>query len=190
MSVIESDIRSFDLFFTTYKERFIGFANSYTRDEIMAEDIVMESFIYYWENRAILQNEDNIPAYVLKVIKNKCLNYLRNQAIHLRVEDTIRSHQERILNANLMSLEACDPQELFCSEVENIVKETLNNLPKLTREIFIKSRFAHKSYKEIAEEFHMTEKSVEFHISKALKILRIALKDYLPSILFWLLFGS
>lgn len=178
-----SDIRSFELFFTTYKQRFVSFADSYLRDEAMAHDLVMESFIYYWENRNLLDNENNIPAYVLKIIKNKCLNYLRNQSIHAKVESRIRTHQQRMVEINMLSLDACNPQNLFCEEVELIVEETLNRLPELTRIIFTKNRFERKTYKEIAQELHLTEKKVEFHISKALKLFRVTLKDYLPEAL-------
>lgn len=181
-----ADIRSFEIFFTTYKQRFVSFANSYLRDEAMANDLVMDAFIYYWENRELLENEDNIPAYVLKIIKNKCLNYLRNQSIHQDIENQLRTHQQRLLEIDILSLEACDPQELFSEEVELIVKETLEQLPELTRIIFTKSRFEQKTYKEIADELHLTEKKVEFHISKALKLFRITLKDYLPEVLIFL----
>ena len=49
-----------------------------------------------------------------------------------------------------------------------------------TRLIFEKNRFEGKKYTEIAEEQQISVKTVEAHISKALKILRVELKDYLP----------
>lgn len=179
------DNQSFDLLFTTCKERFVSFAYSYLRDRAVAEDIVMESFITYWENRSNLHNEENIPAYVLRIVKNKCLNHLRSCTIHLKAEQQIRSHQDRIMQANLASLEACDPQELFHKEMEKIVKQTLKHLSARTREMFIMNRFSNYSYKEIAQHFNTSEKSVGFHISKALKVLRVALKDYL-TLLAWI----
>lgn len=48
------------------------------------------------------------------------------------------------------------------------------------------SRYEQMPVKEIAARMNITPKSVEYHITKALKVLRIALKDYLP--LFYLLF--
>lgn len=53
-------------------------------------------------------------------------------------------------------------------------------LPENTRIIFEKNRFEGKKYTEIAEEQQISVKTVEAHISKALKILRVELKDYLP----------
>ena len=57
-------------------------------------------------------------------------------------------------------------------------------MPEKTRRIFIMSRYEGKSYLTIAQETGLSVKSVEFHISKALTMLRKELKDYLPGLLF------
>ena len=51
MSATINDLASFNKFFTENQHRFIRFAWTYTRDEVVAEDIVMESLMAYWENR-------------------------------------------------------------------------------------------------------------------------------------------
>ena len=61
-----------------------------------------------------------------------------------------------------------------------MLSEALDKLPENTRLIFEKNRFEGKKYTEIAEEQQISVKTVEAHISKALKILRVELKDYLP----------
>jgi RNA polymerase sigma-70 factor (ECF subfamily) len=68
------------------------------------------------------------------------------------------------------------------------MEETLASLPKTTRNIFEMSRFGNLSKKDIAKTMNMTPKGVEYHLSKALKSLRIALKDYLPAFLFFFFF--
>ena len=57
-------------------------------------------------------------------------------------------------------------------------------MPNQSRQIFIFSRYQNTPNKKIAEQLGISVKSVEFHITKALKILRTELKDYLVSILF------
>ncbi len=183
-------MKTFDTVFTRYRTKFIYFAYTYLQDQAAAEDIVMDSFIYYWENKDSLEQDSNIPAYILKVIKNKCIDHLRHQIVHAKATDYIRSMQERTNQVNLISLEACDPLELFHEDTERIVKKALASLPDMTQRIFFKSRFENLSYKEIAIQLNISEKTVEFHISKALKSLRIALKDYLPGVLAWLLLSN
>ena len=65
-------------------------------------------------------------------------------------------------------------------ELEALVNRTLEKLPERRLRIFRMHRFEGKKYTEIAEEQQISVKTVEAHISKALKILRVELKDYLP----------
>lgn len=181
-----SDIKEFNKLFSNYRGIFIRFANTYIQDEETAEDIVVDSLVYYWENRHTLTSNSNIPAYIMEVVKHKSLNYLRNQRIREDIEQKLWIHMERVRRLKITTLEACDPEELFSSEAQNLIDKTLESLPEKTRTIFIMSRYENKTHKEIAEHFGLSTKSIEFHISKALNILRKRLKDYLPLILFFL----
>ena len=168
------DLKAFNRLFGEYQQRFIRFAGTYVSDAATAEDIVMESFMAAWEKRDMLT-----------IVKNKCLNHLRSQGVRLRAAEDIHSHGARMLRTRISTLEACNPEELFSEEARRLVNETLDRLPEKTRAIFIRSRFDGKSYKEIAAEMGVTVKSVEFEVSKAMKILRVALKDYLAFFIFW-----
>lgn len=173
-----------------YKDKFKYFAYTYLRDEAAAEDIVMESFIYYWENKESLENHENIPAYLLKVVKNKCLNYLRAQNVRAKAEKIINEHNIRILQTQISTLEACEPQRIFSEEAKLLVKKALESMKPQTREIFIRSREMDQNYKEIAEEMNISVKVIEYHISKALQIFRLYLKDYHITFFFFFLFLS
>lgn len=184
-SGVSPDLDTFNHFFKTYQQRYIRFAVTYVSDVAVAEDIVMESFVAAWEKRATLTVEA-LPPYTLTIVKNRCLNWLRAKMIRSKAAEDIHSHGMRILQTRISTLEACDPEELFNDEAIRIMHATLDKMPARTRDIFMRSRFRGQSYKEIAAELHSTPKSVEFEISKAMKSLRIALKDYLPFFVFWL----
>lgn len=64
-------------------------------------------------------------------------------------------------------------------ELKNKIYEAMNQLPGACKNIFVASRFEGKKYKEIADEFQISIKTVESQMSKALKILREKLVDYL-----------
>lgn len=53
-------------------------------------------------------------------------------------------------------------------------------MPKLTSDIF-SDRLNGKSYREIAEKYGITQRSVTYEISKVLAVLKTALEDYLPA---------
>ena len=174
-----SDIRNFNTLFNEYYSRFVRFAMGYLKDQPLAEDFVSEAFTLYWENRASLLPDTNAPAYILTIVKNKCINHLHHEQIRLKAEKELTDQAEWVLNTRVATLEACDPEYLFSDEMRDIVRKTLNKLPLKTRRIFILNRYHGFSYKDIAEKMSLSPKTVEFHISKALKCLRISLRDFI-----------
>lgn len=180
------DLKLFNKLYTDYYPRFIRFANTYVRDTSIAEDITTEAFMTYWENRTNMTSDSNIPAYILTIIKNKCLNYLQHKNIQNKTLDNIREHADWELNMRISTLTACNPEELFSAEVQSIINNTLASLPERTALIFSMSRYENKSHKEIAETLNITPKGVEFHITKALVELRVNLKDYMSVFLTFL----
>jgi len=83
------------------------------------------------------------------------------------------------LDFRISSLEDFTTQSLFSSEIHEIVRQTLAEMPAQTRRIFEMSRFENRRNTEIAAELNLSIKTVEFHIGKVLKVLRVRLKDYL-----------
>lgn len=174
-------IHSGDLYRIYYKKIYL-FAKSYVHDKWAAEDIASETIITYWE--ITRQKEIRHPlTFLFSIARNKSIDHLRRE---LTREETIALLSEtgiRELNTRISALEACNPGALYSREVTGIIKKTLASLPETTRKIFEMSRFEDLSRKNIAEAMNMTAKGVEYHLSKALKSLRIALRDYLPALL-------
>lgn len=180
----DSNIKNeFGHLYNQYRQRFVLIARRYVRDRMVAEDIVADSFVSFWNNRNSIPSDSNLPAYILTIVKNKCLNWLHAQQIHMRIENNIQTAQSRLVDANIRSLESCDPERLFASEVRKIVKEATSRMPELTRIVFEKSRNEGKTYAEIAKECGISTRQVTSEIQKALAILRRALKDYMPAIM-------
>ncbi len=180
----KADIKRFNNIFVTHRDRYIRFAYSYTYNQEAAEDLVTESLMYYWENRHRLEDVKDIPLYILVTLKNKCLDYLQRERTWNNIAENLLSNKEWELQMRISSLEACEPERLLGDEIQKLVHQALAKLPEKSRHIFIMSRYEGKNYQTIAEETNLSVKSVEFHISKALKLLRKELKDYLPCLLF------
>ena len=180
----KADIKRFNNIFVTHRDRYIRFAYSYTYNQETAEDLVTESLMYYWENRHRLEEVKDIPLYILVTLKNKCLDYLQRERTWNNIAENLLSNKEWELQMRISRLEACDPETLFSNEVQEIVNQALAKLPEKSRHIFIMSRYEGKNYQTIAKETNLSVKSIEFHISKALNLLRKELKDYLPCLLF------
>lgn len=176
---LNSDINNFNKLYNEYNDRFIRFAFGYVRDIAVSEDFVSEAFVLYWENIHKLEPDTNPPAYILTIIKNKCLNYLKQQQTHNRIAEELKKHSDWVTQTKINNLEACDPDLLFREEIQTIINETLNRLPKRTRKIFLLNRNDGFSYEEIAEKMNLSIKSIEYHISKVLSQMRVSLKDFI-----------
>ena len=174
-----SDIEGFNKLFADYNERFIRFAVGYVRDRQAAEDFVSEAFVSFWENRSRLPADTRPPAYILTIVKNKCLNHLQHLQVQQRVTTALQDHSHWVLQTKISTLEACDPDFLFSGEIQQIIDTTLSQLPKKTRQIFLMSRVEELSYHVIAREMKLSQKSIEYHVSKALDQLRKSLNEFL-----------
>lgn len=158
------------------KDRFIRFAYFYVLDRQVAEDLVMDSFMYYWENKDTIDVCSNLPAYILTVLKHKALDYLKLQKIHLEAHERIREDALWDMNKSIACLEALEPYEIYTEENRREVIAAVNQLSDKTREIFIMSRMHDMTYSEIAKAMGLSEKAVEYHMSKAIKTLREKLR--------------
>lgn len=90
------------------------------------------------------------------------------------------------LDLRIMALNETTEEKVFSTEINEIIKKTLDSLPRKTREIFNFNRESGKTYSEIAKIYGISEKSVAYHIGKAIKALREALNDYLPYLLLFI----
>lgn len=177
-------VNSFNEIYTSYYKKSFFFAKSYVHDDLAAEDIASESLIKLWE-KLKTEKIDYIEPLLLTILKNKALDYLKHEEVKRTAFESMVDWHQQELSIRISTLESCDPNEIFSDEVESIIRETLKLLPEQTRQIFLLSRFENKSNKEIAEQMGISIKGVEYHISKALKALRITLKDYLPLFYFF-----
>jgi RNA polymerase sigma-70 factor (ECF subfamily) len=180
------DDAGFSKLFVNHQQGFIRFANYYVRNMAVAEDFVTDAWLYFWENRYKLPDDTNIPAYVLTIVKNKCISYLRHQEIQEQVMSQIHSEIQWEMQTRISRLEACEPYQIFTAEIQDLVTKAVSRLSEQTQTIFRLSRNEQLSGKEIAEKLGISVKTVEFHVSKAIKTLRKELKDYFPVIFFFI----
>lgn len=177
-------LNSFNEIYNSYYKKSFFFAKSYVHDDLAAEDIASESLIRLWE-KLKTEEIDYIEPLLLTILKNKALDYLKHEEVKRAAFESMVDWHQQELSIRISTLESCDPNEIFSDEVENIIQDTLKSLSEQTRLAFLLSRFENKSNKEIAEQMGISVKGVEYHISKALKALRITLKDYLPLFYFF-----
>lgn len=179
------DQKHFDTLYAEYQPRFVVIAHSYIRDWDLAEDLVNDSFLSFWEKRdALLLADKKIPPYILGILRYKCIDALRERQTQLKARQTIYSHESRNIQANLNALEDCDlAKTLFRQEIEEIFRRRLAEMPELSAQIFIANRFEDMTYQQIADRYGISVRKVTREIQRCLKLLREDLGDYLPLVM-------
>lgn len=145
-----------------------------------AEDIVQDVFMKIWRNRKDIEITTSTRNFLITSVRNATLDHLR------RCQSKEKYMQQCADNLKASS-HSTDLVDLYAvTELEEMIKSALSKLPENVRESFELNRFEMKTYAEIAEIKQISIKTVESHISKSLKILRVKLSDYLPFITLYL----
>lgn len=178
---ILTDSERFGRFFAEYRDHFVKIAYSYLYDMDAARDIVTDSFVYVWERRYELSSEQNLKGYVYMCVRNRCISWLRERSVRVRIEDELSRSAEWKLRLSVDSLSDNDiSDKLFLNEVSEVFRDRMASMPRRTREIFEASRNENMTYKEIALRYGISVRSVTAEIQTALRLLRASLRDYLP----------
>ena len=172
---IRYDDDAFKQMFKAHFKALHAYASVMLHYDSYAEEIVQGMFLKLWEKRENLNIQTSIKAYLYKCVHNDCLNYLNHKKIELKYQD----HASFTMNGE--SGRTSDKLEM--GELQARLSEALNELPEQCRTIFQMSRFEELKYREIADQLGLSIKTVENQMGKALKILRLKLVDFLPSIL-------
>lgn len=150
----------------------------YLRDQRISEEIVQDTFVKLWEIRETLNDQFSLRNFLYTITKNNCLNYLRNQKIILKHQENLKYLE---MQFNYEALEKLGSYMEF-EELRQKIDRAIASLPDEIRETFLLSRFEELQYKEISERLSVSIKTVEARMTKALKILRSELKDFLAVI--------
>ncbi|MBR1575439.1 MAG: RNA polymerase sigma-70 factor [Bacteroidales bacterium] len=164
-------------FYARYFKRAYLYVKSYVHDTTAAEDLTAEAMIQVWR-KLDPGREDRALPFLFTILHNQCINYLEREK-RRRAAAAPDSWEIDELEQRLSDLNRTTEEDIFSQEITSIFQETVRLMPERTREIFLLHRAEKKSYAEIALRFDISEKGVEYHISRALKLLRTALKDYL-----------
>ena len=176
---LKGDRNSFKSIFQDYYQPLCHLSIQYLEDEEEAKGVVQEAFVKLWEIRQNLDPDSNIQNFLFTLVKNSCLNLIKRRQILLRHHEKIRRLE---MHYQYESLSRMGDDYLEFNELKEKIDLAIRKLPEHCRVVFEMSRFEELKNREIAEKLGVTQKTVEAHLTKALKILRNELKDYLPLI--------
>jgi RNA polymerase sigma-70 factor (ECF subfamily) len=151
----------------------------------LAETIVGDVILYLWEKRETIEIQSSLRAYLIKAVRNKCLNYQQLQYV---VKETRFPEHEELLDAegNYLISDSQPLAALLEKELEIEIEKSINSLSDECRKVFELSRFEQLKYEDIAEELNISVNTVKYHIKNALSKLRADLSKYISAWALWL----
>lgn len=179
--------RDFKRLYLTYFPKLVRFAREYVCSQEDAENIVQDVFLVIWKQKETLDYLENIQAFLFRLTKNKCIDFLRRQILIVEKEQAMQEVELREFTYRLSSMESFDEFIFGEDDLTVLIHKAIESLPPRCKEIFRMSRFEGMSHQEIAMHFDISPSTVNNHISVAMKKLKEELKDYFPLLLLWLL---
>ena len=152
-------------------------ASAFLKDDYLAQTIVEDLIVNIYEKRETLEITTSLRSYLVRAVKNRCVNYLQ-----LKHENTVVNFSELNVSDDwLSSIPAPHehPDETILeNELEQELHKSIKRLPDTCRIVFEKSRFEEKTYEDIAAEMNISVNTVKYHIKNALAHLRKDLEEY------------
>lgn len=165
-----SDKAAFADLYNRYWAKVYNFTKLYVISTYDAEEIVQEVFVRIWEGRALIDTEQNFEGYLFIIIRNLIFNHSRKKLNEEFYKMTVLEAVEESYNIE---------EELDAANLKIYIDSLVSLLSPRQQEVFRLSRDQHLSHKEIALRLNISEKTVECHISDALKFLKKNLRLYM-----------
>jgi RNA polymerase sigma-70 factor (family 1) len=170
-SLRRGDERAFAAIYDYFWSRLFSVAYNYTRSRETAQEMVQEVFISLWLHRQELHLQGTLQGYLTGAIRNKVYDYFDKENVRRRYETYVVQQASPESNST--------EQQVHFAELSTLVDQQVSNLPETTRRIFRLSRQDGLSNSEISRQTQLSVKSVEYHLTKALKHLRLRLAQLL-----------
>lgn len=163
------DQNAFDTLFRQYYKYLVVVAYRYVGDDHQARDIVQDVFMDLWKRREKINIQQSIKAFLRRAVVNNCLSILKKN--------------KKTTTTDEVNLQLTDEHNKVdglyeYKELEAVINEAIESLPERCQLVFKMSRHENLSHKAIAEQLNISTKTIENQMTKALKVIRGALKKY------------
>jgi len=169
----QGDKKAFDALYGRYWRKLYLLAYQKLRSRELAEELVQDLFISLWTKRESLRITSSVGAYLGMAVRYMVIKLFQKERVHHQYEQTA---------ALAPAYGNTTEDEVFFHDLQEVIEQEINKLPEKCREVFQLSRHDNLSGKEISLKLHVSEKTVENHIGKALRLLRLNLKDFITSV--------
>lgn len=150
-------------------------AYSRVRSRETSQEIVQNIFISLWDKRSSVSIH-NMSSYLFTAIKYQAINIIESRIVHQKYWDyykTFIPQQDEVTEKTVQF-----------NELMQVIEEGMDRLPEKAKTIFKLNRLEGRSVHEIANILNLSEKAIQYHLTRSVKEIRLHLKDYLISLSF------
>ena len=177
----KGDALAFDELFGVYGKRLYHFSLGYLKSRQEAEEVVQDVFMRIWHNRSTLDPALSFNAYLFKIAYRQIIEKFRKIS---QAEKYLHDIAEETLNFTNETDERTNYQSLL-----ELVERLIGKLPDRQREVLVLRRIEGMPVAGIAEKLGIAPKTVEHHITEALKNIKSGLEqENISGLLFFALF--
>lgn len=165
----QAPAKGYELLFKRYYGPLCSHAARFVYDRQVAEDVVVDVFAQFWQNRLDQSITTSYRAYLFTMVRHRAFAHLR-QEFGRETPTEIMPESESVETA-LTPLQLLQFNELHLK-----IDEIIRSASPHSQKVFVMSRFEGKKNTKIAEELNLSVKTVEGHITKVLALLREVLR--------------
>ncbi len=171
--LISGDQDAYEAIYNEYWPRLFAYVYNRLKSKAITEEIIQEVFFSLWNRRSELKLNHSLNAYLFTAVRYQLFNYMKAD----KVRRAYASSYAQFLDAD-----HSNEQYMAYADLVNAVEKEVSRLPEKCQQVYRMSRNEHQSIQDIATALNISHKTVENHLTRALKHLRIAFREY-----FWLL---
>ena len=166
------DAAALEAVFRVYADPLYAYAMRYLRSRERSEEIVHDLFLNIWARRDSLELARTLKSYLYQATRNRAISQMRHARVEQSVRDRVALGEDE---STLRATPALADEEVRVGELRDAITDAVDALPTRCREVFLLSREQQLTYAEIAEVLHLSVKTVEIHMGRALLRLRASL---------------
>ena len=167
----KDDERAFEQIYDLFYSKMYATAFQYLKNKPLAEEVVSDIFCRIWKKRQNMGEIKNFESYVFISVKNLSLNYIRNNS---KVSNESLDEQSYYISDPV----ALPDEVMQAHELQDLLENSIENLPKKCRAIFKMIRFDGLKYKEVASELNISVNTVDTQMRIAMKRISQSLGDF------------
>jgi RNA polymerase sigma-70 factor (ECF subfamily) len=158
------DYHAFERIYNRTYQHLCNLSSRMVKSRELAEEIVDDVFCTLWSNRKKILINSSFNAYLTTAVRNRSLDSIRKMRTgkSLELETAV----------DIPCKQSVADEELVFQELNLSIEAAIASLPTQCRAIFLLSRDQGLMYKEIAELLHISIKTVDTQMGRALKHLR------------------